>query len=664
MATVTEMMMQDAAASIETSYTMAVGDTFNGNLDGPSDADWVAVELEAGTTYSISLSGRGDDGADDPVLMLLDSKGGMIAMNDDINSVGSEDDPANLNSRLMFRAEEDGTYYIAASSYNRIPGTDNSGDYAISVVALDLPADITGTGADEKLTGTDGAESIAGAGGNDTIDGMGGDDDLDGGPGMDLLTGGPGADTIKGGDGIDTVAYDYSPMGVSINLRSGSASGGDAEGDDLSAGDVENVRGSMHDDTLSGSRGDNSLWGLGGNDDLFGDKGDDTCSAAPVMITLDGGDGDDTLEGGYGADTLTGGEDDDTVSYAGSMMGVTVRLHSQQAMGGDAEGDTWGDLVTVEYANPDPEAPREEAVLEETVPDFVNLTGSGNADILAGDSRSNEISGGGGDDKLYGGPGGGDDVLRGGRGDDMIFGGIGADFLHGDAGDDMLNGGSGADEFYGGAGSDMIYADAMDIANGVINGWVHPDEVPENDAATDDVDESTEAGSDPMTVDTVSFARLEDGVNFSLDTDAENVENVIGTDDDDTLTGDDGPNEINGLDGADMIDGGDGADTISYAHSDRGVTVTVNAAGAGSASGGHAQGDTISNFENATGSAHDDNLNGDGTANTLKGLAGDDEIIGGAGLTRLKAVQALTSWMVAPILQQEHWLLTVTEMVC
>ena len=69
---------------------------------------------------------------------------------------------------------------------------------------------------------------------------------------------------------------------------------------------------------------------------------------------------------------------------------------------------------------------------------------------------------------------------------------------------------------------------------------------------------------------------------------------------------------------------------MSYANSDRGVTVTVGATG--SASGGHAQGDTIDQitFENATGSAHDDNLNGDGTANTLKGLAGDDEIIGGA----------------------------------
>ena len=321
MATVREMMMQDAAASIETSYTMAVGDTFNGNLDGPADSDWVAVELEAGTTYTISLTGTDDDdGADDTVLVLRDSKGGMIAMNDDIRSVGgpspSPDDDANLNSRLTVPIEEDGTYYVDASSYNRIPGTNNSGTYTISVVALDLPADIEGTSADEKINGTDGSETIAGGAGNDTINAMGGDDEVNGGPGMDLITGGPGADKISGGgpnDPGDTIAYDYSPMGVTINLRAGTASGGDAEGDEL-ASDIENVRGSMHDDMLSGSRGDNMIWGLEGMDNLYGDKGDDDLFGGAGDDELDGGDGDDTLEGGSGADVLTGGEDDDRAS--------------------------------------------------------------------------------------------------------------------------------------------------------------------------------------------------------------------------------------------------------------------------------------------------------------------------------------------------------------
>ena len=48
MATVREMMMADAPASIETSYMMAVGDTYHGSLGTRTDEDWIAVELEAG----------------------------------------------------------------------------------------------------------------------------------------------------------------------------------------------------------------------------------------------------------------------------------------------------------------------------------------------------------------------------------------------------------------------------------------------------------------------------------------------------------------------------------------------------------------------------------------------------------------------------------------
>ena len=382
------------------------------------------------------------------------------------------------------------------------------------------------------------------------------------------------------------------------------------------------------------------LWGRDGNDDLFGDKGeDDLFGGGMGDDNLDGGDGDDTLEGGYGADTLTGGEDDDTASYAGSMMGVTVRLHSSQAKGGAAEGDVWGDTVTVPYMLPDEDGEMQEYM--ETVPDIVNLTGSGMADILAGDSRANEIDGGGGDDKVYGGPGGGDDILRGGMGDDMVFGGHGLDTLYGNAGDDMLHGGPGGDDFYGGAGSDLIYADAADIgtADGnrtpIINGWVETP--PEDDDQDTDADERTEAGSDPMTADTLSFERVKAGVAAVLGAGGiTNIENLIGTDEDDTLTGEDGvPNVINGLDGADVLSGGavadDPGDTVSYEHSDRGVTVTVDGDGGTSPSGGHAQGDTITNFENATGSAHDDNLTGDEGANTLKGMGGDDEIEGLAG---------------------------------
>ena len=325
MATVKEATLQgkDAAANVDTMAEMVVGDMFQGTLDGRSDQDWVKIELKAGMTYMITLTGDRDDStttdvdesAEDPILMLLDSKGGMIAMSDDINPAGSSrpGDATNLNAALRFKAEEDGTYYISASSYTGNPEADNSGNYTIAVTELDLPADIEGTAGADKIVGTDRGESIMGGAGHDTIDGKGGDDEINGGIGNDLLTGGAGADKLSGGAGTDTVSYMMSPAGVSINLRAGTAAGGDAAGDELGE-DIENVIGSMYDDELMGSRGagsraDNKLWGEGGDDMLHGDRGEDTLDGGMGDDMLDGGDGDDVLIGGAGMDTLTGGKE-------------------------------------------------------------------------------------------------------------------------------------------------------------------------------------------------------------------------------------------------------------------------------------------------------------------------------------------------------------------
>ena len=51
----------------------------------------------------------------------------------------------------------------------------------------------------------------------------------------------------------------------------------------------------------------------------------------------------------------------------------------------------------------------------------------------------------------------------------------------------------------------------------------------------------------------------------------------------------------------------------------------------GLAQRGHAEGDTISGFENLRGSAHPDRLAGTGRANHLQGGAGNDQMWGGSG---------------------------------
>jgi Ca2+-binding RTX toxin-like protein len=87
------------------------------------------------------------------------------------------------------------------------------------------------------------------------------------------------------------------------------------------------------------------------------------------------------------------------------------------------------------------------------------------------------------------------------------------------------------------------------------------------------------------------------------------------------ITGNGGNNVITGLGGGDTMDGGGGLDTLSYAGSSVGVGVSL---ATGDASGGDALGDVFANFEKLTGSSFNDTLEGDGNANTLAGGSGTD----------------------------------------
>ena len=89
---------------------------------------------------------------------------------------------------------------------------------------------------------------------------------------------------------------------------------------------------------------------------------------------------------------------------------------------------------------------------------------------------------------------------------------------------------------------------------------------------------------------------------------------------------------IEGHAGGDTIDGGAGSDTVTYVNSNAGVTVNL---ATGEGSGGDANRDVISNVENATGSGHDDTLEGDSGANTLDGGGGGDTLTGGGGADSL-----------------------------
>ncbi len=82
----------------------------------------------------------------------------------------------------------------------------------------------------------------------------------------------------------------------------------------------------------------------------------------------------------------------------------------------------------------------------------------------------------------------------------------------------------------------------------------------------------------------------------------------------------------------DLIDGGDGVDTLDYSASDAGVKLAFNT---GNATGGHGEGDAVSNMENITGSAFNDTFTGNSGANVLHGGDGDDRLNGGSGQDQL-----------------------------
>jgi Ca2+-binding RTX toxin-like protein len=314
----------------------------------------------------------------------------------------------------------------------RIGGFGQGGDAAGDFIESSIE-NIRGTGLfGDQLTGSVFDNELSGFGGADRLVGLAGDDDLFGGVGNDVLLGGDGGDLLDGGDGVDTADYRQASdgNGVLINLDTGQAVSGDANGDVLVS--IENVTGTNVADIITGNAGTNALKGLGGNDILDGAGGADTLNGGAgvdtasyqfagaiavdlatgkgtvgnaqgdVLVSIenvDGGQGGDTitgngaanvirgfagndfLQGAGGADTLDGGIGTDTLTFAfvDNASGVKVDFAAGTGNGGNAEGDSYAKIE--------------------------NVIGTEFADTLIGDGAVNVLTGGLGKDGLTGGVG-------------------------------------------------------------------------------------------------------------------------------------------------------------------------------------------------------------------------------------------------------------------
>jgi serralysin len=264
------------------------------------------------------------------------------------------------------------------------------------------------------------------------------------------------------------------------------------------------------------------------------------------------------------------------------------------------------------------------------------INGTSSANTLNGTSEGETINGLGGNDTLNGL--GGNDTLNGGAGSDKMAGGTGNDIYVVDATGDTVteNANEGTDlvqssvTFTLGANVENLTLTGSSAINGTGNAL--------NNIITGNSANNVLAGlggADQLIggsgTDTATYAASTSGVTVSLTLntgsggDAQgdtfsSIENLIGSNYNDVFEGNSGVNNING---------GAGIDTITYENATALVKVSLATTSAQSTGGGGS--DTLSNFENLTGSAFNDTLTGSTVANVLKGLAGNDTISAGGG---------------------------------
>ena len=310
------------------------------------------------------------------------------------------------------------------------------------------------------------------------------------------------------------------------------------------------IVGTNRNDRLIGTAGVDVIVALAGNDRVTSRGGND-------MIC--GGEGSDILVPGLGNDRVDGGGKSDLIRYKDSPSPVHVDLSA-----GTGVGEGLDQLTSLEQ-------------VEGSSFDDI-LTGDEDANVLAGGSGHDTVTGLGGNDSLVGGvrqrQGPGTSCIEG-SGEDALSGGDGRDWLLGCDGNDVLTGGPGSDRLIGGddfaprfmfndklcepAGSGQDILDGGE-GNDFLAGCDDADTL-DGGGGTDQVLFSGAEG--PVVVDLASGTSTGEGSDNLI-----SIEDASGSDFGDTIVGNDGDNRLDGgyVHGngpSDSIVGGFGNDSIS-----------------------------------------------------------------------------------------------------
>lgn len=265
----------DFANNSSTTGTIVAGGIATGRFETGADADWFAVQLDAGLSYAIATSSG--------VVAIRDAEGhALTRLFDDVH----------------FSPSTTGTYYLEAQA-NGYPGSDPDDVYAVSIVRVndDFREDTQSLGVLR--------EQFNGTAGNDTFVSTSNYEAFILGSGDDRFVAGDGYDLYSGGAGIDTVSFSQFGAGVNVSLRLGALFENSLPRIQISA--IENVEGTAFADTIEGSAQNNKLSGFAGND------------------VINAGGGNDVLSGGIGIDLLTGGPGNDVfLDSIANLNGDTI----------------------------------------------------------------------------------------------------------------------------------------------------------------------------------------------------------------------------------------------------------------------------------------------------------------------------------------------------